>query len=272
MLAFSYLFLIIIIFQLVLSGIIYIEWVILIALAICVYYLNQVLKSLPKKKKQLITTTIFPIISSIIFFAAFLQLFSSITIYVHHYVNTTIGHWKIPATWLSALEAISLLLIAPLFTKIYSLIPVKSITLSGYTKILIGLSATVLAFVLFSFSGHFTSDPNHMALFFIIVGCMLFAVGELCIIPTSIMLITHNSPRKSNTILIGFYYFSLSISGYISGIIAKIAPAKHFTACPFSGFFLGIAIAIFIVFLILLAIFLYIKKHVDFIALEQASD
>ena len=218
-------------------------------------YLIKVFKALSIDEKKLIHHLTIPMLASILFFTAFLQLFSSVTVFIHENIQLYFFNLKIPAGWFSSIEAFLLFIIAKPITVLWEHLQHKNSTFSSKNKITWGLNATFLAFTFFALSGYFAENNTSIAVIAIIIGNLFLAMGELCIIPTSIALISENVPNRHLSFFIGIFYFSLSLSGYFSSFIADIS--KDMQSLNENGFLiLFILIAIFFA-LFSLGIYLY---------------
>ena len=92
------------------------------------------------------------------------------------------------------------------------------------------------------------------------VANIFLAISELFTIPVSLLWISANAPPNFKSILTGVYYFSIALSGVLSGIIAKAGPAKTASDQTFAVFFLYIAIGALVFGVLMMLPRLFIKK------------
>ncbi|MCD6045067.1 MAG: hypothetical protein K0R48_230 [Gammaproteobacteria bacterium] len=208
-----------------------------------------------------------PLIASILFFIALLQVFSSVTIFINENVNTTFFGFKLPVTWFSSIEAISVFIVAAPITYVWQWLGLggKYGAEISHVKIAVGLSATAIAFMLFAVSVKINLLESHAAILSILFANFFLSIGELSIIPVSISLISEYAPVRQRNFFMGIFYFLLSFSGYLSGLIAKItAQISYQNESHFEIFFLVIASAILGVAMLLFALIPFMRINTSY--------
>ncbi len=217
------------------------------------------LKKLPVQERNSILLLIVPIISCIIFLASLLQIYSSLTLFIERYVNRNIGGWNIPTTWFSSLEPLFIIVLVPLLSFVWSLLAKRKTEPMAENKVMIGLLFAAASFFIFAMSAHFSTTSQCITLLSIVIANAFLAVGELCIIPVTMSLTNLRAPLKYQGTLMGIFYFSLTISGYCSSLIAKFtlnaSQSTNISSIAYS--FNHIA-----VFLILAAVALYFIQYI----------
>lgn len=230
------------------SNIMSLRWLFLTALIISIYYLILFFGNTIKKKVKLNLLTLnnlcLPFFASMIFFTTLLQIYSSITVFLDHAFHNDLMSWHIPVTWFSSIEAILLFFITPIISTISRKLNTKENSSSYGNKILIGMLATSVAFYFFSLSASYSLISLKESVMMIFIANLFLAIGELFIIPVSLLLITTGITKKHQGLITGIFYFTLSFSGYLSGLLARAAPESFSKAYSFSDFFLYIAIGL----------------------------
>lgn len=241
-------------------SIISIYWLFLLALTIAILFLVFSFLKKPsivlKAQTSIFFTLSFPLIASVIFFVVLLQVYSSVTIFIEHTFNNSIFGWSIPITWFSSIEAFLLLIITPFLTSFWRFIDLKKINITPQDKILIGFIMTSIAFFMFALSAYVSS----LGFLFIVFANLFLAIGELSIIPISLLLISNSAPAKYQGILMGIFYFLLSFSGYLAGLLAKAAPENFSLSYNYVFFFLNIAFSLLVFTLFLFGLKTCLKE------------
>lgn len=247
---------------LILSAVISILWLIIPAALVCLFLFFRMIQPLEKAKRPALYLLAIPIGASIIFFASLLQIFSSITVFIHNFVNTQIAGFNIPVTWFSSSESIFLLIISPFIANLWSYLGKNGAYISEHAKLALGLVATAIAFFLFSFGALISHSDSSLSLIPILGGFLCFSIGELCVIPISILLITTRAPEKYKGMLMGIYYFALAASGYLAGLIAKFSPTdKHAQLGNLAHYFFLLGASVFLLTFLLVLLYRLINHY-----------
>jgi POT family proton-dependent oligopeptide transporter len=140
---------------LVMSNIVPIEILVAPAILLCAYFLLNVYRNATESTvKIFIKLMYFPMLISVVFFALYLQLYSSVTIFILHDVNTVIMGWNIPITWLTSIEPVFIILMAPISNRMLSYLEGKRLIIKPLNKIFIGIITTAITFFLLSISAY----------------------------------------------------------------------------------------------------------------------
>ncbi len=174
-----------------------------------------------------------------------LQVYSSVTLYIHKSFNPSLFGWTIPTSWFSSIEPIFVSLLLPILTYFWKALEKRKKLTQSPDKIVFGLFSASIAFLLFAASAYLT---NHSALMFVVIvlSNAFLAVGELSVITVSMSLTNILAPEKLKGTAMGFYFFSLMSSGFLAGQLAKLAPPNNLKEFGYPGFFLLIMIILLI--------------------------
>ena len=184
-------------------------------------------KKMSSQEQVAISSLLIPIISNIIFLIALLQVYSSITLFIERHVNRQILFgWEIPASWFSTMEPFCILFMVPLLNALWKKLSNRGINLSSHQKVILGLLFACVGFVVVSLITKIVWTNSYVVLLLLFLVNMLLAAGELCIIPVTMSLISLKSPTNYRGTLMGIFYFSLTFSGYLSGLAAKLFPTN----------------------------------------------
>ena len=176
----------------------------------------------PSERKTLVTSVIL-IMLAIIFFSAEFQVASTLISYAHSFVLLNIGHMKIPAGSLLSLESIFVVIGAFVIARIKILYRIDSIQ----TKLILGFLFGALAFSVL-YSSTLFALKNPLSIYWIVLVSLLLGIGDVCLMPPIMAYIADNALTGYKGRLIAGMYFSLSLSGYLSGLIGiKIIEALY---------------------------------------------
>jgi POT family proton-dependent oligopeptide transporter len=192
----------------------------------------------------------------IFFWAGFEQAGSSMTLYTDKYIDRHLFGWEIPTAIFQSVNPLFIVLLGPLFawfwnskygTKLTT--PVKM----SLGMILLGIG---FLFMLFATYGVKTSGTGSTevitqkaALIWLVMTYFFHTIGELCLSPVGLSVVTKLAPLKLASMLMGVWMLSSFVAnimgGYIAMYVEKLGAATIF-----------VSIAIFVISLGLLMLLL----------------
>jgi proton-dependent oligopeptide transporter, POT family len=158
----------------------------------------------------------------LIFFTCEFQTLNSFILFTKEYINLNLFGLTIPVTAFVSAESmfvviLTFLVVNPLWTKLKNKQP------KPFTKLAIGTILAGISFLIFSLTAYRVSlIGGKVTIWWMILGIAIMALGELFIMPPLLSSITKMAPAKIRGTMIGIMYFAISISGYLSSLIAKL--------------------------------------------------
>ncbi|MBX9924487.1 MAG: peptide MFS transporter [Rhabdochlamydiaceae bacterium] len=201
---------------------------------------------------------------SIIFWLAFNQGGSSMTLFALRYTDRSLFGFQMPPSWLLSLESLYLVLFAFPLTALYIYLAKRKQDPSPPMKCALGLLAMGLCFLIMVFGASKIApgaQEGSLSPFYLMGAYLLMALGEMLISPIGLSLVTHLSPRKYTAMLVGVWYLCIGIGFYAGGLFATLMAELSSLAAFFNIYvllsFIGAAC------LILLAKKLDKMRHAD---------
>lgn len=176
---------------------------------------------------------VFIIIFCIFFFAASLQVGSSLTLFLNRAVNRNFLWWNIPTTFFTSLDPLFVVLSAPVFTLIWNKLRVKNREPFAVIKLMWGLILCSTGFVCFWLSAQLVTVGDHyVVLFIILFGYVFIGAGEICLTPAVLSTISDYSPKNIVNTMTGTFYLSMAFAGYLGSAVAKLGGyvGKHISS------------------------------------------
>lgn len=156
----------------------------------------------------------------ILFWTAFYQSFSSITLYARDYVDRNLGDFVVPVPWFPALNAILGIVLSPFLVILWE--KLKKYKVDTTIKISIGLFAMGIAFFFMSISSFITRDLSKASMIFIVLAFLFNTISELCTAPVGIATFNRLAPKQFSTFFMGIWYMTMCFGSIISGKIAGV--------------------------------------------------
>jgi POT family proton-dependent oligopeptide transporter len=166
-----------------------------------------------------IFAAMFLIIGSILFWALFEQAGSSLNLLTDRHVDREVFGWTIPASMFQSLNAIYIVLLAPLFAWLWTSLGRRGIEPSTPAKFgmaVIQLGAGFLVLVAGSGGGNEALIP----LIFIFLIYLLHTTGELCLSPVGLSAMNRLAPAHMASLIMGTWFFASATGNFVAGLIA----------------------------------------------------
>ncbi|MGL4874478.1 MAG: peptide MFS transporter [Clostridium sp.] len=210
-------------------------------------------KPLTKREKRR-TIAIFILAAFVIFFwAGFEQAGSSLTMFAKDLTNRDIFGMTIPVSWLQSLNPVFVLLLSPIFAKIWFMLAnrkkgdMKVPTKMALGMIVLGLGFLVMVFATMSI-GSAENPLVKASIWWLVITYFLNTVGELCLSPIGLSMVTKIAPVKLASLLMGVWLASSGVANILGGFIASNLEA--FGAREIFALISGVCIVLGIVLLI----------------------
>jgi POT family proton-dependent oligopeptide transporter len=159
-------------------------------------------------------------IFNMFFWCFFEQAGSSLNFLAENIVNRNFGGWEFPVGWFQSINPIAIVILAPIVTIIWGALNRAKAEPSiprkfGLGLILNGLSFTVLMFALSSLVSN-----GHIPLWPLALTYVVQTLGELCLSPIGLSMVTKLAPLRSVGMAMGGWFLSISVGNNLSGIVA----------------------------------------------------
>jgi POT family proton-dependent oligopeptide transporter len=197
--------------------------------------LNKPLTS--EEKDRLLAIFTFTFIA-IFFFAFFEQAGSSLAVFADESIRKVINlpfmnkPFEIPASWFQSANPIFVVLLAPLFAKLWVNLGRKAKEPSIPVKFGWGLFLTGLGLLVIAYGSTFLG-AGKVSMFWLVSLYFLYTCGELCLSPVGLSMVTKLSPAKLMSLMMGIWltasFLGNLIAGYFAGLSTKWTLTMFFT-------------------------------------------
>lgn len=135
---------------------------------------------------------------------------------------------EIPASWFSVLNSLFIILLAPLFSKIWE----SKLNPSGPIKFAIGLILLGIGFAFLSLGAWgipLGAEVASVSILWLIMAYLFHTMGELCVSPVGLSYVSKLAPIKLVGLMFGFWFVCSAVANFLGGItgsyIDKISEA-----------------------------------------------
>lgn len=162
-------------------------------------------------------------IVSVIFWAFYFQMFLSFTLFLSRVVDSTLLGFRFPPPYYVSIQSFGAIVFGLFLAgrKNYSVKIPQGIQ-SG-NKFLLAMFFMAAAFVLVTLVCRFSQGFNLLSPLYFIPAYLMISLAELLLYPVGLSAVTVLSPRKKVSTMMGVFFVSLGVGGFLSGKLADIA-------------------------------------------------
>jgi POT family proton-dependent oligopeptide transporter len=183
-----------------------------------IIYLLTAIKKYQDQDKRHLIALLWISFFSIFYFAASLQIGSTVTLFIQHHIQLGDIHTQLPASIFTSFYPLFVLLLAPFFTYTWHRLDKKGISVNAPTRLVIGMLLAVLGISAFAFA-----STTSFVLTGVLVGNLLLSAGELAIVPAIYTAVSNLSPVGMKNTMMGCWFLSVALGGYLSGVLAEVS-------------------------------------------------
>lgn len=223
----------------------------------------SVREKLTSVEKQRISVIFIFFLFSIFFWAGFEQAGSSLTLYADNYIERTVslpavGQYVIPTAWFQSVGPLFIVLLAPLFSVFWMSktgrnisVPVKM----GTGMVILGAGFFFMLAAVGQRGGDVADASIKASLWWLVLTYFVHTVGELCLSPVGLSVVTKLSPPKFASLLMAVWFLSSFFANILAGLLAS-----YIETLGAGKIFLYISVFVIICGLILVALNRVISK------------
>jgi len=162
------------------------------------------------------------ILFTVSFWAFYEQMGSSLVLFADRLVDRVVFGYEIPAATLVSLPAIFVIIFAPLYSMMWFALGRRGIEPQAPMKFVIAIALLALAFITLAFGIGITGAGEQVALTWFVLNFLLLVLGELCLAPVGMSMLTKLSPHRIVAMMMGVFLLAISASSFISGLLAQL--------------------------------------------------
>jgi POT family proton-dependent oligopeptide transporter len=184
------------------------------------------------KKKLIVIFWLF--ILAALFWSGFEQAGSSLNLFASENTDRVVLGWEAPASWLQSVNALFIIMFAPVFGWLWVWLARRNANPSIPVKFGLGLLGLAAGFFVLAWGAANATNGNLVSPAWLIVTYFLHTVGELCLSPVGLSSITKLAPRGRVGQMMGVWFIGASLGNLFAGLVAgrleSLAPAALFSS------------------------------------------
>ncbi len=170
-----------------------------------------------------IFAAIFLIIGSILFWALFEQAGSSLNLFTDRYVDRQ----GVEASLFQSINPIYIILLAPLFAAMWTMLGRKGLEPSTPAKFGLALIQLGAGFLVLVFGANAVGMENATPVLFIFLIYLLHTTGELCLSPVGLSAMNRLAPKHMASLIMGTWFFASATGNFVAGLIAAATGSEE---------------------------------------------
>jgi POT family proton-dependent oligopeptide transporter len=159
----------------------------------------------------------FLIIGSILFWALFEQAGSSLNLFTDRHVDRA----GVPASVFQSLNAIYIVLLAPLFAWAWTALGRKGLEPSAPAKFGLGIVQLGIGFLVLVAGSAAAGADSMVPVLFIFLIYLFHTTGELCLSPVGLSAMNRLAPAHLASLIMGTWFFASATGNFAAGLIAS---------------------------------------------------
>ncbi len=180
-----------------------------------------------KEEAQKMVVAIVLIVFSVVFWTLFEQAGSSLTLYAERNTDRSIlGIVEMPAAQTQIFNPLFIVVFAPIFSAMWLAMARKRLEPSIPVKFAIGLMLVGFGFLVLVYGSNFRSADFKVGLLWLVLAYLLHSLGELCLSPVGLSMITKLSITRVVGLMMGVWFLSTAMAQYVAGIVAQFASVE----------------------------------------------
>ncbi|MGH9418387.1 MAG: peptide MFS transporter [Thermoanaerobaculia bacterium] len=187
-------------------------------------------QSFTKQEWGRITAALILTLFALIFWAGFEQAGSSLTLFADRATRLTILGFTYPSSWFQSVEPLFVIIFSPIFAWIWLSLSKRGKEPSSPAKFTFGLFALSLSFLLVVPAAKFYETHSARVSPMWLIGLyFLQMLGELCLSPVGLSMVTKLSPARIVGFMMGFWFFATAMGNYVAGWVAGLVGHRSYS-------------------------------------------
>ena len=190
-------------------------------------------KPLTTVEKQRIAVIFIMVFFAIFFWSAFEQAGSSLTLFADRETDLTIRlfgwSWAMPSSYFQSLNPLFIVILAPLFSKMWIKMGELVKEPSTPVKFAAGLGFLAVGFVVMIAAAAVYQQSGPVSMMWLVGAYFFHTLGELCLSPVGLSLVTKLAPLKFGSLMMGTWFLSSFVANLVGGYFAGNYDAMNHT-------------------------------------------
>ncbi|MBN2801176.1 MAG: peptide MFS transporter [Deltaproteobacteria bacterium] len=159
---------------------------------------------------------------TIFFWMGFEQAGGTFSLFADTRTNRVVGGFTIPAGWFQSVNPLMILGLAPLFSLLWGGLARTRFNPSTPVKMGFGLIFLAAGFGVMGMADQIAGADGMVGPMWLVVAFLLHTMGELCLSPIGLSMVTKLAPLKLASLLMGLWFAATATANYMAGVLPAI--------------------------------------------------
>ena len=155
----------------------------------------------------------------IFFWMGFEQAGGTMNLFADKLTDRMVFGWDVPASYFQFVNPLGIFVLAPFFSMMWTRLDQSRFALSTPAKMAIGMMILGLGFVVLAIGQERADAIGKVGMSWLIVAYLLHTIGELCLSPIGLSMVTKLAPAKLGSLLMGLWMGAIGVANYLAGTL-----------------------------------------------------
>lgn len=155
-----------------------------------------------------------------LFWATQSQVWNSYPLWIKSHVDRDVFALTVPVTWFQSLDSLAVLVLMPLVLWRWRVQERRGTEPDDFAKIIFGCAVYAVAFLWLGI-GELFAGGGKVLLLWPVAFHFILGVGFVYVAPIMMSLVSRTAPMAVNAMMIGAYYLSIFVGGFMSGWLGR---------------------------------------------------
>jgi POT family proton-dependent oligopeptide transporter len=204
----------------------------IVGMAVAFFAFVLILGKLTGDEKKRTVALIILLMGCAMFWSGFEQSGSSLNFFADRYTQLEFGWLSIPSTWFQSVNAVFIVLFAPVFAWLWVALAKRNLNPSTPAKFGIGLLLLAAGFLVMVAAAAIVVNGDKAMPTWLIMTYLLHTFGELALSPVGLSVTTKLAPKRFVGQMMGMWFLATALGNLIAGQIAGEFDAENVAAYP----------------------------------------
>ena len=158
----------------------------------------------------------------IAFWTGFEQAGGTMSLFADKQTDRHLFGFEVPAAYFQSINPLTILLLAPLFSLLWSRLDTSRFALSTPAKMATGMIILGLGFALLFVAQQRADVVGLVGAQWLVGVYVLHTIGELCLSPIGLSMVTKLAPVRVAALLMGVWFIANGVAGYLAGVLESL--------------------------------------------------
>jgi POT family proton-dependent oligopeptide transporter len=159
----------------------------------------------------------------VLFWAGFEQAGGLMNLYAAEKTDRMVGAFEVPAGWFQSVNPLFIVLLAPLFSAMWSRLGAQGRSPATPRKMVAGLVLTGMGFLWMIAAVYDQAANGKASMWWLVLAYLFHTMGELCISPVGLSMVTKLAPLRLASLMMGVWFLINFVANWLAGIIGSFA-------------------------------------------------